>query len=118
MFCVVEVMMSLTTAGDGSAPPCALAYAWMTRAAVPAVSGEASLVPPVSSTDAGLPKKFVQAAYRFGNGLHSAQFRSPGATTSTVRPFCAKPAELRPLMLLFSQPFTPGALIAPMPVCA
>ena len=90
----------------------------MTSAAVPAVSGAASLVPPVSSTGAPLPLKSVQSAYMAGSAVHSAQLRSPGATTSTVAPFWAKPAELSPLMLLSIQPLTPGAVMSPTPVWA
>ena len=75
-------------------------------------------MPPVSSTEAPLPAKLVQAAYFAGSGVHSAQLRSPGATTSTVEPFWAKPPELSPLMLLSSQPFTPGAVMPPIPVWA
>ena len=89
----------------------------MTSAATPAVSGDASLVPPWSSIDAGLPLKSVQSTY-WGSGLHSAQFRSPGATTSTVEPDWVKPAEDNALMLLFSQPLIPGKLIPPIPVWA
>src|SRR5260370_37166722 len=94
------------------------AYAWMTSEATPAVSGEDTLVPPESSTAAGRPKKSVQAANFAGFGVHSAQFRSPGATTSTVRPSWAKPPELSPLMLLSIQPFTPGTVMPPIPVWA
>ena len=90
----------------------------MTSAATPAVSGAASLVPPCSSTGAGWPEKLVQSAYFAGSAVHSAQLRSPGATTSTVAPFWAKPPELSPLMLLSIQPFTPGAVMSPIPVCA
>ena len=90
----------------------------MTSAAVPAVSGAASLVPPVSSTEEPLPLKSVQSAYIAGFAVHSAQLRSPGATTSTVEPLWAKPPELSPLMLLSIQPLTPGAVMPPIPVWA
>src|SRR5882757_11225332 len=42
----VLMMICFTSAGEGSAPRWVLRYAWMTRAASPAVSGDDSLVPP------------------------------------------------------------------------
>ena len=64
----------------------------MTSAAVPAVSGAASLVPPDCSTAAGLPAKLVHSKYSAGLGVHSAQFRSPGATSVDRRPVLGEAA--------------------------
>src|SRR6201999_3759159 len=50
----------LTAAGAGRAPWCAFAYAWITSAAAPATSGADWLVPPLSSTGDGLPRKLTQ----------------------------------------------------------
>src|SRR5579871_2741294 len=83
----VLVRISFTTAGLGVVPWCDARYASMTSAAAPAVSGEDSLVPPVSWK--GSP---AQSWYA-GEAEHSAQLRSPGATRSTVLPSCATPPD-------------------------
>jgi hypothetical protein len=72
----------------------------MTSAAAPAVSGAASLVPPLCMTDEGAPVSFVQSAYCLTSAVQSVQFRSPGATRSTVRPSSVTPPDDRELMLL------------------
>ncbi len=111
-------MICLTTAGDGRLPLWACWYAWMTRAATPAVSGAASLVPPSRLTSEALPAKLLHAENSLRLGVQSVQFRSPGATTSTVFPSWVNPPELRPLMLLPIQPVMPLVKIPPTPVCA
>src|SRR5437660_283673 len=65
----------------------------MTRAAPPAVSGDASLVPPKSSIGDGEPLNAVQPAKRTGSGVHSAQPSWPGATRSTTRPRSSTPPD-------------------------
>ena len=81
-----EMMICLTTAGVGRLPP------WACCVGLDDQGGDArgqrattSLVPPGSSTEAGLPGE-VRAGARTAPalGVHSAQLRSPGATTSTV----------------------------------
>jgi hypothetical protein len=47
MSCAVLMMICFTKAGVGLLPLWVLRYAWMIKAASPAVSGEDSLVPPV-----------------------------------------------------------------------
>jgi hypothetical protein len=94
---VVLVMICLTSAGDGRRPWWVFAYASMTSAAVPAVSGADSLVPPLTPSP-------------LAAGLSTAvQFRSPGATRSTVRALCVMPPELSELMLSLVQPVAPNA---------
>src|SRR5260370_28941578 len=107
-------MIRSTSAGDGRLPLWLLAYASMTSAAVPEVSGADALVPPAAQIGGGLvpwsmseqPKNCAVLL------LHSDQPRSPGATTSTV---CGvnwvMPSELSAVMLLFSQP--PGDSCVP-----
>src|SRR5262245_32417628 len=100
-------MICLTSAGDGSAPPCVFAYACNTSAAVPDVSGADALVPPAAQIGGGLapwsmaaqPKNFAVSL------LHRDHPRSPGATTLTVAGLnSVVPSELSAVMLLFSQP--------------
>src|ERR1022692_1081024 len=107
-------MICSTRAGDGRWTWWALAYASMTSAAVPDVSGADALVPPAAQIGGGLapwsmsgqPKNAVVLL------LHSDQPRSPGATTSTVWGLnSVTPPELSALMLLFSQP--PGTSCVP-----
>ena len=67
----------------------------MTSAAVPAVSGEDSLVPPKSSIGVAVPAKLTQSVKSLGLVEHSAQPRSPGATISgVIGPLWLKPPEL------------------------
>jgi len=79
-----------------------LSVAWITRAAVPAVSGAASLVR--RQLDRGaLPRSWCsRRTWR----VRGAQGPVQVARRDDVdgRAFCAKPPELRPLMLLSSQP--------------
>src|ERR1041385_3167237 len=98
-------MICLTSAALGRTPPWVFSYAWMTSAAAPAVSGDDWLVPPNSWMLDGRPTLFRQPAYSAGLAVHTAQPRSPGATTSTVcGPNCVKPPEDRPEMLSLIQP--------------
>ena len=80
----------------------------MTSAAAPAVSGADSLVPPVCCDRAGWPARSAHSLYIAVSVEHSAQLSSPGATSEMVEPSCGKPLELSELMLLSSQPVTPG----------
>src|ERR1700761_6772725 len=110
----VLMMICLTSAGDGSTPRWVLRYAWITRAASPAVSGEDSLVPPNTSMGDGLPLKSLHSWNRSVFVEHSDQPESPGATTSTVRALCcAKPAELNADRLLLMNPFFGVSGMAP-----
>src|SRR5690242_7129929 len=95
-------MICLTTAGDGLAPWWVFRYAWMTRAASPAVSGDDWLVPPKSWIDAGAPLSSVHSSYSAVFGVQRAQPRSPGAATSGTRPCCVVPPEFRLEMLLLT----------------
>ena len=101
MSLAVLVMICLTTAGVGTAPPWVFSYAWITSAATPAVSGADSLVPPNARNAVGLPARLLQSPYIDVSVEQSAQPSSPGATTSTVPPAESKPPELNELMLLF-----------------
>jgi len=56
----VDSRACLTAAGAGRDPWCAFAYAWITSAAAPATNGADWLVPPLSSTGDGLPRKLTQ----------------------------------------------------------
>src|SRR3984957_11743160 len=92
----------------------------MTSAAAPATSGDDSLVPPVNSIgEPAVPAKFVQSVNRVSLGLQSAQFESPGATMSTVRPAPENPLEEMLEMLLSTIcPFAPGTLTPPSVTCS
>src|SRR5450755_2419203 len=107
-------MIRCTSAGEGIAPPWALAYACMTSAAVPEVSGADALVPPAAQIGGGLAPWSMSAQPKNAVVLllHSDQPRSPGATTSTVWGLnSVTPSELSAVMLLFSQP--PGTRFVP-----
>src|SRR5664279_1455377 len=107
-------MIRSTSAGEGIAPPWALAYACMTSAAVPEVSGADALVPPAAQIGGGLAPLSMSAhpVKAVVSLLHSDQPRSPGATTLTVAGLnSVVPEELRAVMLLSSQP--PGTSWVP-----
>src|SRR2546423_13425707 len=88
----------------------------MTRAAPPDTRGADMLVPPKSSTCAGLPLKSTQALNR-ASGLHSAQPPWPGADRSGTRPRALTPAEDSVAVLSEAQP--PARVPAPpVPICA
>src|SRR5579872_1644705 len=110
----------LTSAGDGSVP-WVRKYAWITSAAAPATRGADSLVPPKFCRLDGAPDSLTQKPLltTFGSTEQSAQFRSPGATRSIVRPSWAYPAEeIEEMLLSTYPPFHPGQLIPPNDSCA
>src|SRR5262249_15627228 len=67
------VMICLTSAALGRTPPCVLSYAWMTRAAAPAVSGDDSLVPPKSWMLDGRPALLRQPENCVAPAVQTAQ---------------------------------------------
>src|SRR6516225_10603721 len=112
MSVAVDVRIARTSAGLGLVAWCAARYAWMTSAAAPAMSGEDSLVPPVSWI--GWPAQSVKA----GDRVHGTQLRSPGATRPTVVSSWANPADENDEMLLLRYvPRSPGRLIPPNVSC-
>ena len=115
MSSVLEVISCLTCAGVGAVPRCVFSYAWMTRAATPAVSGEDWLVPPNDWTGDGSPVRLPQAPNSSRFVDHSAQSDSPGATTSIVRPRWSKPDELSELISSLLHPLTSGNRLPPKP---
>ena len=81
---------------------------------MPEVSGADALVPPAAQIGGGL-EPWSMSAQPWNIWVlaeHSDHPRSPGATTLTVPGLIwLKPSELRPEMLLFSQP--PGLSCVP-----
>src|SRR5579872_1412185 len=90
MSAAVLVRICLTSAGDGELPWCVRAFASITSAAAAEVNGADSLVPPKAWIGDGADgeRKLLQNPWSMMAVLveHKAQFRSPGATRSTVRP--------------------------------